>query len=193
MERVALAVTRLQGVGLTKPGQWLPGFLCLKAHNLTTGKSVSLRGNDYVDFMRQYYSVPSPPDPRKPFFDPLQTPPWKNGNWPQGTFHSRNDRSLLIARGAIEVSAQAPERDYTLRKGYLDLLPSFFESDARIPILDFACWMFRNEPLNNTETAQGLIDRLEKTLNLSKAAVSALFGYSDSKEQNARNVWHSVQ
>jgi hypothetical protein len=183
MERVVLAVTRLQEVGLTKPGQWLPGFLCLKSHKLTTGKTVELRGKDYVDFIRQYYTVPSPPDPSKPFFDPLQDPPWKNGNWPQGTFHSRNDRSLLIAKGAIKVSAQAPERDYTLRSGYLDLLPSYFEGEKRIPILDFACWMFRNEPLNNTETAQSLVDRLIKAIALSKSEVSALFEVNNLKEK----------
>ena len=175
IERVVVAVGRLQQVGLTRPGQWLPGFFCLKSHKLDVGNTVTLRGKDYVDFISQYYSVPSPPDPSKPFFDPLQTPPWKNGNWPQGTFHSRNDRSLLIAQGAIEVSPQAPERDYTLRAKYLKLLASYFESSKRIPLLDFTCWMLRNEPLKDEDTSAVIVDHLIQTLGLSKDDVVALF------------------
>lgn len=61
LTRVILAVENLQKVGLTRAGQWLPGFLCLKSRGLSVGHPVDVGGRDFADFMQQYYSVAVPP------------------------------------------------------------------------------------------------------------------------------------
>jgi MoxR-like ATPase len=183
LERVLKAVESLRGVGLTRSGQWLPGFLCLRSHGLEVGNPVDIRGKDYVDFLRQHFMVANPPNPKAPFFDPLQSPPWKNENWPQGTFHSRNDRSLLIAEGFIQVSPQAPERRYKLKEGYEALFSKYFETDKRIPILDFAIWILRNEKLEDDVNARKLQNRLVKLMKLSREDLEALFEKSDANEE----------
>lgn len=177
LERVVNAIGNLQQVRLNRRGQWLPGFLCLKSHGLAESSTIKVRGADYVEFAQSYYAVQSPPNPAKPFFDPTQSKqPWKNSNWPMGTFHSRNDRSHLVASEVLEVSAQAAEREYTLKSGYLTYLAEYFdEGSPKIPALDFACWIFRNEPLTDDFNPEKLVERLWKTLRLTEAEIAVLF------------------
>ena len=118
LDRVIASTERLRRVGVNRQGNWLPGFLCLKANGVGPGSSRELAGTDFADFIDKYYLVPEAPDRSKPYFDPLADPPWKNANWPRGTFTSRNDRSLLIAKGVLTVTPQARLRTYELQPGY---------------------------------------------------------------------------
>jgi hypothetical protein len=185
LERIVDAIGQLRNVGLTKAGQWLPGFLCLRAKIHELDQPVTLGGTDFADFMTPYYWVPSAPDPEYPWFDPLQSLPWKYKNWPRGSFYSRSDSSHLVVGGAVKVVKPGNEREFTLLDGYHKLLSAYFKSGHRIPILDFAAWMLRNEPFNDNATAADVVYRLTQSLNLSDEDITALFNQSTSDEDDA--------
>ncbi len=182
MERVVDAVARLQSVKLTRGGQWLPGFLCLRAHKLAVGNPITIGGTDFYDFCRKYYWITNAPLPKKPWFDPLVEKPWKYENWPRGTFHSRYDRSLLVTKGVLTVKDEAELRTYELRDGYLAVLKEYFAGDERIPIRDFTAWMLREESFADEDSATDAVSRLRRMLGLTDVEVGALFDSSDGIE-----------
>ena len=170
-EAVRKAVERLGRVGLTRSGQWLPGYLALVGEGLAENQPVVVRSKTFRDYLDRHYRVA--PGRNKPYFDPLQRKRIYD-NWPAGTFHSRAHNSHLVTQGVLTYEEIGDKRKWTVMGDPAHALRGYLEQDT-IPIVEFAVWMLRGEAFEQDAGIEDVIERFKTNSKIPADQLAALF------------------
>ncbi|MBI3974234.1 MAG: hypothetical protein HY332_23395 [Chloroflexi bacterium] len=176
-ERVLAAVERLGTVDLPKAGALIPGLFALIRAGIQTGDEwTAIPPTAFVDLCEAYFKVPNPPRPDKPYFWPLQGT-WRATNWPRGSIFTRfKDLTPLAQEGYLENRGEGQNYEWRLKPGYETVLKEYVLPERRIPIGEFAVWVFRHNLYDEDKTLGQMVTSLRNELRgLTEAAFDALF------------------
>ena len=71
IERVLAAVEGLAKTELKRAGPLLPGFFALKRKGLNETTWTKIPPSAFSQLVEDFFGVKAPPDPKRPFFNPL--------------------------------------------------------------------------------------------------------------------------
>jgi energy-coupling factor transporter ATP-binding protein EcfA2 len=149
-----VAASRIK-TALEQIPQYHPFFgvtlLSMLRSGVSTAPPIRWGSTEENTLLAQYYSPPGAP-PRKPYFVPFGVAEktygyWRNAKYSAGSLQSARTRETFA--NALD---HPDLRQWGFRANYLDvfeqMLPEVGGVRKRIPVLDFAAWLFRNRPLD---------------------------------------------
>jgi AAA domain (dynein-related subfamily) len=184
MNRVLASVDTLAKTELKRAGALLPGFFALKRRGLNETNWTKIPPSAFSQLVEDFFSVKDPPDPKRPFFNPL-IPFWPAQNWPLGSIQTRfQDTTPLAKKKKLSVRGSGQNYEWKLEPGYEEVLADYVEASGRIPYTDFVAWVYREKSFDDDRTIKDLEDGLRADLNLTDDEFHRLFVTGDEEDES---------